>query len=371
MSERHIAARLTEWAPVLYVDPPTSLLELTHLPSARRSSPPQILGPRLARITPVALPLTRRRGLVRATQMLTRLQIGSAIRRLGGTVAVRILASDLPLYGNAAGERRVLFATDDFSEGAELMGLDRRQIRRHEAQLARQSHLVIAVSELIAQKWRSLGCTVTVIPNGCDVEHFAATDRAPWPADLRLPGPIAGFVGQINDRLDLGLLEAVAARGRSLLLVGPVTRIAHRGRLASLLARPSVQWIGPKPFTAMPSYLRAIRVGLTPYADTPFNRASVPLKTVEYLAAGRAAVSSDLPAARSLATPHVSIAAGAEAFARAVDTRLTEPLTDVVVAQRRAFAARHGWTARARRFAEAIGVLTSDPAGVCLPVGGP
>src|SRR6185312_12552042 len=141
---------------------------------------------------------------------------------------------------------------------------------------------------------------------------------AAWPEDVRLPAPIAAFVGQINERLDIAILEAIAARGRSLLLVGPITRTYSPDRLAVLLSHPNVQWVGPKPFDVMPSYLRVAHVGVTPYTDTAFNRASFPLKTIEYLAAGRPAVSTDLPAARSLGTEHVTLADTPNAFADAV-----------------------------------------------------
>ena len=355
MPEHHIADRLTEWAPVLYVDPPTSLLAARRNPAIAGSTL-RVLRQGLAHLSPIVLPAARRPGMVRVTEQLMRFQIRSAIDRLGGRAAVRILASDLPLYERRGGEQRVLFATDDFEAGAELMGLSRNQIRRHESRLASESDLVIAISEPIAEKWLAVARKVVLVPNGCDAERFADTDNAPWPEEVRLPKPIAGFAGQINERLDILLLEAIAARGHSILMVGPVTRTFDGRRLKALLSRPNVQWVGSKQFETMPSYLRAMHIGLTPYADTPFNRASLPLKTIEYLAAGRAVVSTDLPAARWLGTDHVSLAKGPHIFADAVEARLKEPLTDTVVAQRQVFAAGHSWSARARQFAEAIGV---------------
>lgn len=355
-SEHHIADRLSKWVPVLYVDPPTSLFTVFR---HRDKVGPILreLRPGLARLTPVVLPGLSRPLMVRVTEQLVRLYIRWAIRRLGGDSRVRVVASDLPVFERRSSERRVLFATDDFAAGAELMGLPRDQIRRHEERLARESELVIAISELIGQKWGAMGCKVVVVPNGCDTERFAGTESAPWPKDVGLPTPISGFAGQINDRLDISLMEAVAARGVSVLLVGPITRTFDGRCLDSLLKKPNVQWVGPKSFEHMPSYLRAIHVGMTPYCDTPFNRASCPLKTIEYLAAGRSVVSTDLPAARWLATPHLTIAGEPRAFADAVEARLKEPLSDAVLADRRAFAAAHSWSARASQFANAIGVI--------------
>jgi teichuronic acid biosynthesis glycosyltransferase TuaH len=354
-SEHHIAERLTEWAPVLYVNPPTSLVKVRRDGLNLRAGL-RMLRPRLALLSPLVLPGLSRPGMVHITKWLVRFYIRWAVKRLGARVVVRVLASDLPVYERESSERRVLFATDDFASGAELMGLPVRQILRHEAQLAQDSDLVIAISEPIAEKWRALGCTVLLIPNGCDSERFAGTDDASWPEDVHLPKPIAGLAGQINDRLDFSLIEVIAARGHSVLLVGPIVGTFGMHRLDSLLSRPNVQWVGPKPFEAMPSYLRAMHVGMTPYRDTPFNRASFPLKTIEYLAAGRAAVCTDLPSTRWLCTHHVSSTVGALSFAEAVEARLKEPLSDAVVAERRAFAAGHSWSARARQFADAIGL---------------
>src|SRR5699024_307712 len=126
-----------------------------------------------------------------------------------------------------------------------------------------------------------------LIPFGADTMAYAAVDEVPRPQDVTLAGPIAGFVGHINSRIDLDLLEAIAGRGISLLLVGPRDPAVEPERWARLLGRANVQWAGPKPFKALPAYLGAIDVGLVPYGASAFNEGSFPLKTLEYLAAGR------------------------------------------------------------------------------------
>jgi teichuronic acid biosynthesis glycosyltransferase TuaH len=98
-----------------------------------------------------------------------------------------------------------------------------------------------------------------------------------------------------------------------------------------------VCWVGAKPFTSLPSYMRLIDVGLLPYTRSAFNQSSFPLKVLEYLAAGRSAVCSDLPAVRTLG-PLVTIASTPEGFAAAVTEELSRPRDAVVVAERRAAA---------------------------------
>ncbi len=95
-------------------------------------------------------------------------------------------------------------------------------------------------------------------------------------------------------------------------------------------------------------------VGVVPYRDSPFNRGSFPLKTLEYLAAGRGVVATDLPAIRWLATDLVSVAVTPEHFAGEVDRLLGEPRTRALMAGRQAFAARRSWAHRAAAIRAAI-----------------
>jgi teichuronic acid biosynthesis glycosyltransferase TuaH len=359
MPEHHIARHLAARHPVLVVDPPVSLAAALRNPQVRaslRSPRLRLVQRNLARLIPVVQPGMRRSGLTFVTERLTRFHIRRALSALRARPSVRILASDLVLFEPRLAEYRVLYATDDFEAGAQLFGVSRRGIARNEARLQRWAQKVIAVSPLLADHWRARGCDVAMIPNGCDAERFTATDEAPDPSDVRLPRPIAGFTGQINDRIDLSLVEAVADTGHSLLFVGPISRVSDRGRLERLFGRPNVQWVGGKPYDQMTSYLKMIDVGLTPYANTPFNQASMPLKTIEYLAAGRAVVASDLAGARFLATDLVTLASSPAEFAEATRRLLKEPARSALIAARRTFAAKHSWSIRAGEFAAAIGL---------------
>ena len=236
------------------------------------------------------------------------------------------------------------------------MGLSPQWVARREVEQLASASDVVAVSEQLAERWRRLGFDVVTIPNGCDDDVFAQTDFAEPAHDITLQPPIAGVVGQLNDRIDLSMLEAVADIGVSLLLVGPVSEPVDRRRLDELASRANVQLVGRRPFEQMPSYLRAITVGLTPYTDTEFNRGSSPLKTLEYLAAGRAVVASELPAARALGTDLVTIAGTPTEFAASVERALAADDSEELRKRRRSFAATHGWNRRVDDFRKVLGI---------------
>jgi teichuronic acid biosynthesis glycosyltransferase TuaH len=175
------------------------------------------------------------------------------------------------------------------------------------------------------------------------------------PGDVTLPPPIAGYIGHISDRMDLSLIEAVADSGMSLLLVGPRQgTFGEDERLSHLLARHNVQWVGSRSFDELPSYLRIMDVGLLPYTDSTFNRASFPLKTLEYLAAGRPVVATNLPAIEWLDTDLVTTARGPAAFARRTAEEAITSRSPELVDRRRAFAESHSWTRRVDQLARVL-----------------
>lgn len=357
-TDQHMAQRLARDAPVIYVDPPSWR---GHFPSVEPGHL-ELALPGLAVLTPHGVPGLERPVLHRVNDLLTRRAIASALKVLAGSARALVLASCRDLFGAADERLSVFYGTDDFVAGAELMGVPEARLRRQEARNLEAADRVVVVSEPLAEKWRKPGRAVEVIPNGVDDVLFAGVDALPFPEDVELRGPIVGLVGHLSNRIDIELLEALATRDVALLLVGPRQASFESERIDHLIARPNVQWVGPKPFASLPSYLRAIDVGITPYPVTAFNEGAFPLKTLEYLAAGRGVVATDLPSVRALDTDLIRIASGPDAFAAEVVAALAEPRTAELLRARHAFARENSWDARAEAFSLTLGLRTASPA---------
>jgi len=364
-SERALTEALNRFTDVLWVDPPVSPATPRRYrrfgaegPSWRPSLRTERSG--VYRLTPVVLPGLTRPVIRTTTWPLVRRQARWALRRIGRVPdAVVACSLDDILRGWPARTATVLYGTDDWVAGAELMGQHAGRLHRQERRAVRAADLVLAVTPQLADRWRALGTEPALLPNGCDPDAYLAVDTvAPAPLPDGFPTPIAGVVGQLNDRLDAELLAAVADTGMGLLLVGP----RNPDRWESLVARPNVHHVGAVPFAELPRWLARIDVGLTPYTDTAFNRASFPLKTLEYLAAGRPVVSSDLPASRGLAEESADVfaVAGPAEFAARVRELADVPHDPDAVRRRRAVAQRHSWAARAIRFTQLLTLARSD-----------
>jgi glycosyltransferase involved in cell wall biosynthesis len=192
--------------------------------------------------------------------------------------------------------------------------------------LLRRADLVFAGGPSLYAARRDRHPRVHLFASGVDAPHFAAAlDRSTpiAPVVARLPRPVLGFYGVIDERIDLDLLAEVArARsGWSIVLAGPVSgKIADR----ELPHAPNLHWLGAQPYAALPALLRGVDVCLMPFALTPATRFISPTKALEYMAAGRPVVSTPVPDVVSTWGHVVRVADGAEAFVAAVERALGE-----------------------------------------------
>jgi teichuronic acid biosynthesis glycosyltransferase TuaH len=390
-TDRRMVRALAQYAHILWVDPPVSVVSPKRYRSvARRQFLPSIttVDRRITRVSPVALPGKTRPGIRWTTAPLSRVQTRWALRKAGirpfAVVATRL---DGLLGGWGSDVKNVLYGTDDYVAGAELMGLSPQWLRAIEQTALRKADVVIVVSSTLEAKWAAYGVKPVLIPNGCFV---TSGDADPPPTDVSLEPPVIGLVGLLSDRIDLDIIDKVVDAGFSLLIVGPRDPSWEPKRFPELIARPGVRYTGAVPPETVPSYLSAIDVGITPYRDSEFNRASFPLKTLEYLGAGKPVVSADLPAARWLqadlarsdaSSQVLSVASGPAEFVLALRKLVGDPVSfrsarqkdDTVISAKlsadcRNFAERHTWSRRAEAFSKAIGLgqLSTAPLGLGL-----
>jgi UDP-galactopyranose mutase len=131
-------------------------------------------------------------------------------------------------------------------------------------------------------------------PSSIDAAHFArARARLGDPADqARIGRPRIGYAGVIDERIDLDLIDAVAAARPDLeiVLVGPTAKIDP----ADVPAHRNVHRLGLKPYADLPAYLGGWDIGWMPFARNEATRFISPTKTPEYLAAGLPVISTSI-----------------------------------------------------------------------------
>ncbi len=265
----------------------------------------------------------------------------------------------LPITADLVGElpvaRWVYYCVDDFGQWP---GLDQEALRRLDDLLIRRADVLIAVSETLQERIRSLGRDSTLLTHGVDLPFWAGGATGNLPAEVEvLERPLVVFWGAVDRRMDLAFIRALSSnltRG-TILLVGP-----RDDPDPALLALPRVVYHPPVPFDLLPRLARAAGVLLMPYADLPVTRAIQPLKLKEYLATGRPVVARALPATRPWADC-LDLAEDAGSFAHLVEQRLEQGAPPAQLAAR-ARLRNEGWKVKALLFERLALGRSAEPA---------
>lgn len=167
--------------------------------------------------------------------------------------------------------------------------------------------------------------SVFTFPSSIDYHHFEPARHAlPEPLDLRgIAGPRIGFCGVIDERMDLGLVAALARQRPDwqFIFLGPVVKINPD----SLPKGDNLHYLGMKSYADLPAYFSHWDVAMMPFAINEATRFISPTKTPEYLAAGLPVVSTPIQDVVSTygGWAPVLIGDSSRAFEQAIDRAIT------------------------------------------------
>lgn len=135
---------------------------------------------------------------------------------------------------------------------------------------------------------------------GVDCGHFGAARSAGLPVApelAQLDGPVLGYFGVIDERIDYDLLAALAEANPRwhLAMVGPTAKVDP----ANFPQRPNLHWLGGRPYAQLPALTKGFSVCLMPFALNAATEYINPTKALEYMAAGRPVVSTALDEVKS------------------------------------------------------------------------
>lgn len=224
-----------------------------------------------------------------------------------------------------------------------------------EQALLARADLVLTGGRRLFESRRDRHSNVHLFPSSVDVAHFAsAREPIPEPADqAAIDRPRIGYFGVIDERIDLDLLRALAARRPEwqFVLVGPTAKIDTQ----DIPDAPNIHVLGKKPYAELPAYLAGWDATMMPFALNDATRYISPTKTPEYLAGGRPVASTSIA---DVVEPYgrrglVEIGDGTRGFEAALERALSTDLTGL----RRladAFLASMSWDTTWQRIAELV-----------------
>ncbi len=191
------------------------------------------------------------------------------------------------------------------------------ELRAREADLLARARAIFCGGRSLLETRKHLGARVSLFASGVEFDHFAsARTIAPHPLLTELPHPICGYIGVVDERIDIAVLETLATRACSVVLIGPIVKIDP----AILPQRTNVHFTGQVDYADLPAMLAGLDVALMPFARNAATANISPTKTPEYLAAGVPVVSTRIADVVASYGDVVTIVDDAESFAHAAMT---------------------------------------------------
>lgn len=227
-----------------------------------------------------------------------------------------------------------------------------KQVELSEKALVETSDAVFVNCTKLAHRLGQWIDHVHVFPPGVDLSAFPSEEDDERSPDVRVAEdeeviafskPVIGYIGGLHRHIDFELVSKMAALRPewSWVFVGP-----FQAPVEVLQGRDNIHLLGPKPHHLLVRYLRSFDVCIVPYLKTAYTETVVPVKTNEYLAAGKPVVSTDLPTVCEFnERHHILITAENEpnAFLTGIEEALRMPVDRLTATRRRAVAALLDW----------------------------
>jgi len=313
-----------------------------------------------------AWPISGKSPLSDITFALRKRQLRRTLARLGMEQPILwIFRYDLGEMIGHLDEKLVIYhAVDEYSAYAladdKNARAHRQRIREIEQDILRRADLVFVTSATLLETKRPYNANTYYVPNGVDYEHFATRPQQ-LPADVAdIPGPRIGYIGSINEKIDLNLLAAIARKQPrwQILMVGPAL-FKQPEAIAPLQALPNIHFLGRKQVAELPAYMHACDVCLMPYAHNDWTANINPLKLYEYLATGRPIVATAIPAVQDFREV-LYIEDNEEAFIQAIARAMTES-SPAAIARRQRIARQNTWEQRVDTLSSIINGALDSP----------
>ncbi|HYG36929.1 MAG TPA: glycosyltransferase [Clostridia bacterium] len=234
----------------------------------------------------------------------------------------------VPAFAGHMGE--ILTVYDCMDELSKFKGAPEELVDR-ELQLLERADLVFTGGRKLFEAKSQFHDNCHFYGCGVDGEHFgkARLAQTAVPDDLaRLPKPVLGFFGVIDERMDYDLVARLADANSdwSVAIVGPVTKVDPH----SLPQRANLHWMGQRSYDELPAICKGFDVCMMPFALNEATEYINPTKALEYMATGREIVSTAVPDVVRNFGSVVKIAKDPEEFVLLCQRAIEEPDTAAI-----------------------------------------
>lgn len=199
-----------------------------------------------------------------------------------------------------------------------------------EIALFKKADVIFVLSKELYEQKKAYAKHVVHLANAVDFDLFSRSRDAATvvPEDIAtIPGPRIGYIGTINEKVNLPVLERIAETHPewSLVLVGRqnYTNPDEKARFFALSERPNVHWRPYKPYDQVPACIKGLDVLLMSYVINGWTFYGDPSKLHEYLASGKPTIGTGLSSIREFSDV-VTVADSPDEWVDAIEAALAE-----------------------------------------------
>ena len=238
---------------------------------------------------------------------------------------------------------------DDISQSEYLA--DHGEYLENEA--IQKTDLTLTTSTELFRLKSAYSNNIQILHNAADISNFkkALTENYPRPKELAdIKTPIIGYIGNLDEiRVNYQLLKKTALThpDKTLVFIGPINNTQYK--TIGLDQLPNVRFLGKKDPAELPPYLKYFDCAIIPFAYNQLTKSIYPLKINEYLAAGKAVVSTTFSEDIRSFSASIFLTETAEEFVAAIGKAIQSNSSENIK-QRVAVAETNTWEARVERF---------------------
>ena len=170
-------------------------------------------------------------------------------------------------------------------------------IRNNYRYVEENADLITTVSEdltILFQKNKN----VQWIPNGVEIDFFRNAINYTSNKKIRI-----GYIGKIQERVDFELIEKCLQvyPEMEFVFAGPI--LSCRQKTKELASHyPNIKFCGDIPYQDIPQQMKSFDIGIIPHRVDEFTQSMNPLKLYEYLAAGKAVVTTGVAGTKNVSS---------------------------------------------------------------------
>ncbi len=171
--------------------------------------------------------------------------------------------------------------------------------------------------------------SVVYVPNGVDVDFFSS-GTCGHPALVGLKGPIIGYHGNIQSRINFTLLQYLIDKHTDyqFVLAGFVWKEVAAD-IKALEKRANVTVIREIPYQDLPNIIACFDVAIIPHVIDRFTQSMNPLKLYEYLAAGKPVIATAVAGVEQFGDL-VTLAISPEDFSKGIEDAIQNESVDIM-----------------------------------------